>query len=112
VRIAVVFALPAVRLWRGQLNPTVAFWAAYVVTRPLGASFADGFSKPTNGGLGWGDGTVSAVALIVFIALVAYVAITKHDVQQPVSPTAHHPHHPHLPHPQLGPSAHAQPAEN
>ena len=107
-----VFALPAVGWWRGQLNPTVAFWAAYVVTRPLGASFADGFSKPTNGGLGWGDGTVSAVALIVFIALVAYVAITKHDVQQPVSPTAHHPHRPHLPHPQLGPSAHAQPAEN
>ena len=112
VLFAVVFALPAVGWWRGQLNPTVAFWAAYVVTRPLGASFADGFSKPTNGGLGWGDGTVSAVALIVFIALVAYVAITKHDVQQPVSPTAHHPHRPHLPHPQLGPSAHAQPAEN
>ena len=65
---AVVFALPAIAWWRLNLNPIVAFWAAYVVTRPLGASFADGFSKPTNGGLGLGDGMVSAVALVVFIA--------------------------------------------
>jgi uncharacterized membrane-anchored protein len=78
---AVVFAVPALAWWRLNLNPIVAFWAAYVVTRPLGASFADGFSKPTNGGLGLGDGTVSAIALVIFIALVAYVAVTKRDVQ-------------------------------
>ena len=71
---AIVFAIPALAWWRLNLNPIIAFWAAYVVTRPLGASFADGFSKPTNGGLGWGDGTVSAIALVVFIALVAYMA--------------------------------------
>lgn len=112
---AVIFALPAVGWWSGQLNPTVAFWAAYVVTRPLGASFADGLSKPTNGGLDWGDGTVSGLALIVFVALVAYVAITKRDVQQPVASTVQHPPHPHLPHlphPQLGATPPAQPAEN
>ena len=73
--------IPASRWWRFNLNPIVAFWAAYVVTRPLGASFADGFSKPTNGGLGLGDGVVSAIALVVFIALVAYVTVTKRDVQ-------------------------------
>ncbi|HEX3979020.1 MAG TPA: hypothetical protein VHW96_22310 [Solirubrobacteraceae bacterium] len=78
---AVVFALPAIAWWRFDLNPIVAFWAAYVVTRPLGASFADGFSKPTNGGLSLGDGAVSAIALVVFIGLVAYVTITKRDVQ-------------------------------
>jgi uncharacterized membrane-anchored protein len=78
---AVVFAVPAIGWWRLNLNPIVAFWAAYVVTRPLGASFADGFSKPTNGGLSLGDGLVSAVALVVFIALVAYVAVTKRDAQ-------------------------------
>ena len=54
------------------MNPIVAFWFAYILTRPLGASFADGFSKPTNGGLNLGDGTVSAIALVVFVALVAY----------------------------------------
>jgi len=79
---AVVFAIPAIGWWRFDLNPIVAFWAAYIVTRPLGASFADGFSKPTNGGLGWGDGTVSAIALVVFVALVTYVALTKRDVQR------------------------------
>ncbi|HXD65911.1 MAG TPA: hypothetical protein VNV17_14900, partial [Solirubrobacteraceae bacterium] len=78
---AVIFAIPALAWWRLNLNPIIAFWAAYVVTRPLGASFADGFSKPTNGGLGWGDGVVSAITLVVFIALVAYVTVTKRDVQ-------------------------------
>jgi len=51
------------------------------VTRPLGASVADWFSKHTNGGLGLGDGTVSAIALVVFVALVAYVASTRRDIQ-------------------------------
>ncbi len=81
VLFAVIFALPAIAWWRLNLNPIVAFWAAYVVTRPLGASFADGFSKHTNGGLGLGDGTVSAIALVVFIALVTYVSVTKRDLQ-------------------------------
>jgi len=76
-----IIAIPAVGWWRFNMNPIVAFWFAYIVTRPLGASFADGFSKNTNGGLALGDGTVSGLALIVFIALVAYVAITRCDVQ-------------------------------
>jgi uncharacterized membrane-anchored protein len=81
---AVVFAIPALLWWRGRLNAILAFWAAYVVTRPLGASFADWFSKPrAHSGLGLGDGTVSALALIVFVALVAYIAVTKHDIQRP-----------------------------
>jgi uncharacterized membrane-anchored protein len=76
-----IIAVPAIAWWRFDLNPIAAFWLAYVVTRPIGASFADWFSKPTNGGLGLGDGTVSAVALVVFIGLVTYVAITRVDVQ-------------------------------
>lgn len=88
---AVVFAIPGIAWWRFNLNPVLAFWAAYVVTRPLGASFADAFSKPTNGGLGWGDGTVSAIALVAFVALVGYVAVTKRDVQRR--------HHLYLPQP-------------
>ena len=63
------------------MNPIVAFWFAYIVTRPLGASFADGFSKPTNGGLNLGDGTVSAIALVVFVALVAYVCRSERGVR-------------------------------
>jgi uncharacterized membrane-anchored protein len=81
VLFAGIIAIPAIGWWHFDMNPIVAFWFAYIVTRPLGASFADGFSKNTNGGLALGDGTVSGLALIVFIALVAYVTITRCDVQ-------------------------------
>jgi uncharacterized membrane-anchored protein len=113
VLFAVVISVPALAWWRGRLNPVLAFWAAYVVTRPLGASFADWFSKPHSiTGLGLGDGPVSALALVAFVALVAYLAVTKRDIQAP----AHaHPHwHPHMPRP-LGvesPVGRAQAAEH
>jgi uncharacterized membrane-anchored protein len=86
---AAIIAIPAIGWLRFKMHPIVAFWFAYIVTRPLGASFADWFSKPTNGGLGNGDGTVSAIALLFFIGLVAYVAITKCDVQP--ARRSHHP---------------------
>jgi uncharacterized membrane-anchored protein len=80
---AAIISIPAVGWWRGALNPTLAFWAAYVVTRPLGASIADWFAKPTRlTGLGVGDAVVSAVALLVFVGLVAYAAVTRRDVQR------------------------------
>ncbi len=85
-----IIAIPAIGWWRFKMNPIVAFWFAYIVTRPLGASFADGFSKPPPG-LGLGDGTVSAIALVLFIALVAYTTVTKRDVQRLA-----HAHAPHL----------------
>ncbi len=77
-----LITIPAVGWWRFHLNPIVAFWFAYIVTRPIGASFADWFSKPHSiTGLGLGDGTVSGLALIVFVALVAYVTVSRVDVQ-------------------------------
>ncbi len=98
---AAIIAIPAVGWWRFSLNPIVAFWFAYVVTRPLGASFADWFSKPSAiTGLGLGDGTVSASALVVFIALVAYVTVAKPDIQGAPAPGELLAPHPHpLPHP-------------
>ena len=71
-------------LWRrGALNPIAAFWAAYVVTRPLGASFADWVGKPAHlTGLGLGDGTVSLVAFVIFAALVARLTVKRDDVQR------------------------------
>jgi uncharacterized membrane-anchored protein len=83
VLFAVVIAIPAIG-WRLGLNPVLAFWSAYVVTRPLGASFADWLGKPSSlgGGLGLGDGAVAAVGFAVFLVLVAYVQLTGHGVQQ------------------------------
>ena len=48
---------PAVGYWRFHWNAVFAFWFAYVVTRPLGASFADWMGKPASpAGSGWGRG--------------------------------------------------------
>lgn len=72
--------------WRFGLNAVVVFWACYIITRPLGASVADGFSKPhAITGLDLGDGPVTAVGLIAFLALVGYVARRRHDVQAPIA---------------------------
>ncbi len=83
VLFAVVIMIPAVA-WRFGLNPVLAFWFAYVVTRPLGASFADYFSKPhALSGLDYGDGPTAAFLLLMIILLVAYTAVTRYDIQRP-----------------------------
>jgi uncharacterized membrane-anchored protein len=78
-----VLILLPLGLWRLGLNATVAFWASYVLTRPLGASVADWLGKaPSVGGLGWGDGTVTGLGLLLFVALVTYLALTHSDVER------------------------------
>lgn len=63
---AIIFALPALGYWLFRLNAIFAFWFAYVMTRPLGASFADWTGKaPSFGGLGWGDGPVAGVLALL-----------------------------------------------
>jgi uncharacterized membrane-anchored protein len=59
--------------WRFGLNAVAAFWTAYVLTRPLGASFADWTAKKS--GLDVGDGTVTLVSLVLIVALVAYLTL-------------------------------------
>lgn len=74
---AVLFAAPfLVRRWFG-LNEVAAFWFAYIMTRPLGASFADWFGKSSLGGLGLGDEKVSLVLTILIIAFVGYLTVTR-----------------------------------
>jgi len=82
VLFAGLIVIPAVGFWRFRWNPIFAFWFAYVVTRPLGASFADWMGKPSSSkGLGFGSGPVSGVLTIVIVCVVAYLAITRKDVQ-------------------------------
>ncbi len=63
--------------WLG-LNEVAVFWAAYILTRPLGASFADwtGKSKAI-GGLGWGDGTVSLILFVAIALCVSYMMLNR-----------------------------------
>ncbi len=82
VLFAVVFFLPAVAWWRFGLNSIAAFWFSYVITRPLGASFADYFSKARDlSGLNFGDAPTAIVFGVALLALVAYLAIAKPDIQ-------------------------------
>jgi uncharacterized membrane-anchored protein len=83
VLFGVVILIPLVA-WRLGLNPIAAFWFAYVVTRPLGASFADYVSKPHSiTGANFGDGPTSAVSAAVLVLLVAYIAVRRTDIQAP-----------------------------
>jgi uncharacterized membrane-anchored protein len=73
-----VFAIPAIAYWKLRLNAIVAFWFAYVITRPLGASFADWMDVSRHrGGLGFGTGPVSLVLGLIIIGLVTYLAVTE-----------------------------------
>lgn len=82
VLFAVLFALPAVGYWLFRLNEIFAFWFAYIVTRPLGASFADWAGRAHSmGGLGVGTGQVSLVMAVIIACLVGYLTVTRRDVK-------------------------------
>lgn len=77
---AVVIAVPAIGYWRLGLNAVAAFWFAYVITRPLGASVADWLGvSHARGGLALGPGPVSLVLTALIVAFVAYLAVTRVD---------------------------------
>ena len=82
VLFGILFAVPAVGYWLFGLNEILAFWFAYVVTRPLGASFADWFGKSYLGGLGIGDEKVSLVLTIFIVGFVAYLTVTRKDIKE------------------------------
>lgn len=64
-----------------RLNAIGCFWAAYILTRPLGASLGDLLSAPRDeGGLGVGTTVTSVVFLAAILALVGYLAMSKTDV--------------------------------
>jgi uncharacterized membrane-anchored protein len=74
--IAVVFFFHRVL----KLNAILAFWLAYILTRPFGASIGDYLSQPkADGGLGLGTTVTSVIFLTAISATVAYLTITKKD---------------------------------
>ena len=77
---AVVIAIPALAYWRLDLNAILAFWFAYIVTRPLGASVADGLAKPHRlSGQNLGDGPVSLAFALLIVGFVGYLTVTGKD---------------------------------
>lgn len=60
-----------------NLNGILAFWLAYIVTRPMGASFGDYLSQPAaNGGLGFGTVVTSVLFLMTIAAIILYMTLT------------------------------------
>lgn len=80
-----LIALITAGYYAGLIGPVLAFWSAYVLTRPLGASMGDYLTQaPQDRGLGFSTMSVSAVFLVIIVALVLYLTISKIDmIEQP-----------------------------
>lgn len=75
VLFGILFILPGIGYFKFHLNEVGTFWFAYIVTRPLGASFADWFGRtPDLGGIGFGTGRTSLVLVILIAILVSYLS--------------------------------------
>jgi uncharacterized membrane-anchored protein len=78
VMFAAVITVPALARWRFGMNSILAFWFAYIATRPLGASFADWMGvSHARGGLALGAGPVSMALASLIIGLVIYLSVTS-----------------------------------
>jgi uncharacterized membrane-anchored protein len=81
VLFAGAIALVAAAHYFFNLNAVLAFWIAYILTRPLGASTGDLLAQPRHsGGLGLGTTVTSLVFLGAILIVVAFLSITKRDV--------------------------------
>ena len=79
--------------YRFRLNAVLAFWLAYILTRPLGASIGDYMSQAkADGGLGLGTTATSLIFLSSILGMVIFLTITKKD-----QPTASAPPPDHVP---------------
>ncbi len=82
---AVAIALVSLAFAQRRLNAVLAFWAAYVLTRPLGASLGDYVSQArADGGLGLGTVGTSAVFIATILGVVIYLTTTGKDQAPPV----------------------------
>jgi uncharacterized membrane-anchored protein len=74
---------------RFALNAVLAFWLAYILTRPLGASIGDYLSQSrADGGRALGTTVTSAIFLLTISAVVALLTITKRDRIEPTAFTS------------------------
>ncbi|MGE7632330.1 hypothetical protein ACQKMZ_08305 [Bacillus paramycoides] len=83
---AALIGAVTVAYYRFKLNAVLAFWIAYILTRPFGASFGDYLSQPHDaGGLGLGTVGTSVIFLTTILSLVIYLTKTKKDVNPSIN---------------------------
>lgn len=81
-----LIAVVAVAHYRLKLHAVTAFWIAYILTRPLGASLGDLLSQPrSEGGLNLGTVGTSTLFLLAILGMVIYLTVTKKDLE--IAPT-------------------------
>ena len=86
---AAAIGLVTVAFFFFKLNAVLAFWIAYVLTRPLGASLGDLLSQsPADGGLGLGTTGTSAIFLTTILALVIVLTVRARKATRDESITA------------------------
>ena len=76
---AILFGIPLVVYKLFGANEVVTFWAAYIFTRPLGASFSDWFGRLNAGGIGFGTGQTALALTVLIIGFVVYLTITRKE---------------------------------
>jgi uncharacterized membrane-anchored protein len=75
---AALIAVVAVAHYAFKLNAVLAFWLAYVLTRPMGASAGDLFAQSRrNGGLGLGTTGTSVVFLVAILGMILYLSFRQ-----------------------------------
>lgn len=72
----------AVAFYARKLNAIAAFWLAYILTRPMGASFGDLLSQPVaNGGLGFGTVITSFIFLACIAGVIVYMTLSHEGLE-------------------------------
>jgi uncharacterized membrane-anchored protein len=78
-----IILIPAIGLLLFKINNVFVFWFAYIITRPIGASFADWMGKSKSvGSLAWGDGKVSIALSIIIVFVVLYMTLDRREVKR------------------------------
>ncbi len=91
VMFGALIAAVAVAHYAFKLNAVLAFWIAYILTRPLGASIGDYLSQAKKvGGLGLGTTVTSAIFLVTILLVVVYLSITRKDATETAAHRAVH----------------------
>ena len=82
IMFGMIIASIAIGYYFLKLDGILAFWIAYIFTRPLGASFGDLMSQPHEyGGMGLGTIVTSAIFLAIIVAIVVYLTVTRRGDQ-------------------------------
>jgi len=80
---AAAIALVSLAYWLFHLDEIIAFWFAYILTRPLGASVADWIGKShSSSGLGFGDGNISMLLAVFIVIFVGYMTFDRREAKR------------------------------